>query len=250
MRKIVFASAVILLLSLLTMLQVVEVAEANPVPYPPTPNTELPTLEIQTPESYSPLYANNTLELNFTVTQPNSWISYYMGFMPIVGRCYVYVYLDGYLKTGFPSTHDIVDDYNVTFRNLTSVQHTVIIDVYALTFSQIGDYQSNVTQTVSFIVNSSSQTIEFNEDPVVTIRGQYPSPTSTTSPNSTLTPSIMPTLSTSSTPTITPTIPNSSWLHQTALTAIVIAVVIMAIALVSLVYFKRHKSNTDLVKKP
>jgi hypothetical protein len=168
--------------------ELVKIAGANAIPYPVTPSTDLPTLVIQTPEPHSPSYANNTLELNFTVIQPDSWDSYYMDFMPTVGRCLDYCYLDGILVDAFPSTQNIVSNYSFVFSNLASNQHTVKIDVYVLTFSQIGSYQSNVTQTVSFRIDAGSQSISFHEEPITIIRGQYPSSASSPSPEPTPTP--------------------------------------------------------------
>jgi hypothetical protein len=218
------ALALVLIFALLfpaTGTELVKIAGANAIPYPPTPNTDLPTLVIQTPEPHSPSYANNTLELNFTVIQPNSWDSYYMDFMPTVGRCYGYCYLDGILVNAFPSTQNIVSNYTFVFSNLTSNQHTVKIDVYTLTFSQIDTYQSNVTQTVSFKINAGSQTISFHEEPIAIIRGQYPP--SASSPLS----------------EPTPTPPEGS---SYSIPAFVIgSVIAIAIGLGLLVYFKKRK---------
>ena len=184
-------AAALVLISLACM----QLANANPIPYPSAPNTELPTLTIQTPESQSLLYANNSMAMNFTVIQPDSWLFYYNGFFPYVGRCYVYVYLDGSSKQAFPSTQVKVNDYTLEFSNLTSDQHTAKIDVYCLTFSQIGTYQSNVTQTVTFTINSNSQTTSFYANPVTTIRGPYPSaaPIASTNPSPSLSPTSTPT---------------------------------------------------------
>lgn len=200
----------LLVISILSAMQV-EIVDANPVPFPPLPNTELPTLTIQTPASQSSLYANNSMAINFTVIQPDSWLYYYNGFFPYVGTCNLYIYLDGSLKTGFPSTQVKVNDYTIEFGNLSSNQHTAKIDGYCLAPSQIGTYQTNVTQTVTFTVNASSQTISFHANPVMTIRGPYPSPTPTASPtpeptadpSSNSSPENIPTLTVSPTNTIT-----------------------------------------------
>jgi hypothetical protein len=172
----------LLVTSILVEMQVGEVVDANPVPFPATPNTELPTLTIQTPESQSSLYSNNSMAMSFTVVQPDSWLSYYNGFFHYVGTCNLYVYLDGSLKQGFPWTKVKVNDYTLEFDNLSSNQHTIRIDGYCLAPSQIGTYQSNVTQTVTFTVIANSQTISFSANPALTIRGPYPSPTPTASP--------------------------------------------------------------------
>lgn len=218
-------AAVLVLISLACM----QLANANPIPYPSTPNTELVTLTIQTPESHSTLYANNSMVMNFTVIQPDSWLYYYNGFFPYVGRCYVYVYLDGSFKQAFPSTQVKVNDYTVEFDNLSSNQHTAKIDVYCLTFSQIGTYQSNVTQTATFTINANSQTISFYENPVMTIRGPFPSeaPIASTNPP--------PSLSPTSTPT--PAVPEfSTW---TILLFLTVMIVLAGLT----VYLKKYKQG-------
>lgn len=179
---IALVAVLLLVLSILVEMHVGVVVDANPVPFPATPNTELPTLTIQTPESQSILYANNSMAMSFTVVQPDSWLSYYNGFFPYVGTCNLYIYLDGSLKQGFPWTKVKVNDYTIEFGNLSSNQHTIRIDGYCLAPSQIGTYQTNVTQSVTFTVNANSQTISFYANPVMTIRGPYPSPTPTASP--------------------------------------------------------------------
>ena len=108
----------------------VEIVQANPVPYPSTPTTELPTLTVQTPEPNSLLYAKNTLELHFNVTKPQSWNSYYLGEIPLVGVAWVYLYLDGEMKQTYSATHNTLDQYTAVLANLTQQQHTVWIDVW------------------------------------------------------------------------------------------------------------------------
>ena len=227
--------AVITISIILAGMLVAEVAKANPIPYPPAPNTELPTLTIQTPENYSATYANSTLELNFTVTKPTSWNSYHMGFIPTVGQCWVYTYLDGILKQGFPSVTTTVMNCTAIFKNLTTDQHTARIDVYAMTYyahynetnypQGRGSYQSNVTQTILFTLNADSQTLLFKEYPAVITRGvvttigpsSSPSPTPShlqlPTPTQTLTPTPSPAPTQTGTQSTTP-----EWVHLTTIT--------------------------------
>ncbi len=170
---------IVFVVSMLIGIQVVEVVDANALPFPPVPNTDLPSLAVETSANPLPLNDNNTAAMNIIVMQPDAWLSYYMGYFPYVGRCYGYVYLDGVMKTGFPSTHDKVNYYNVSFTGYPStvlrindydrsftrdtsspsdtVQHKLTIQLYCITFSEIGNYQSNVTQDVSFTIDSSSE---------------------------------------------------------------------------------------------
>ncbi|MCW4019219.1 MAG: hypothetical protein NWF00_11175 [Candidatus Bathyarchaeota archaeon] len=127
-----------------------------------------------------------------------------MGFMPVIGRCYIHIYLDGTLNQSFPSTNNTVMNYTAVFENLVIGQHTIKMDVYALTFSQIGSYNSNVTQTVSFTIGSESQMISFYEKPVEIVRGPYPSPSPTPSPSTTAISSATPSPTATTNPNITP----------------------------------------------
>jgi hypothetical protein len=204
-KKLLATTILTAILVLVIGIQVVEV-EANPtIPYPQVPNTDLPSLTVETPANPMPLNDNNTVAINITVIQPDSWNHYYMRLKPLVGSYNGYVSIDGLGKfgdigyqhqvsnciisfIGYPDTvfrisgYNHSGDYNHSLSN--TVQHTVIIQVYGETFSQIGNYEFNITQDVSFTINSSSQTISFLESPVRIDRGTYP----TTSPSSSSTP--------------------------------------------------------------
>jgi hypothetical protein len=165
---------------------------ANPVPYPPTPNEELPTLVIYAPETYSVSDGKYSLDFHFTMLNPEAWDVYHMGFFPYVGRCSVSVYLDGAWKKDYEGTSAPVNNYTVVFSNLTSDQHTVEINLHAMTFSEIGTFRSELTQKAFFKINPASHTISFREDPITITRGEYPSPSPTASPKPTLTPESTP----------------------------------------------------------
>jgi hypothetical protein len=170
-----------LLISLVTGTLFVEVTKANPMPYPPTPSTDLPTLTIQTPENNSDTYANNNLELNFSVTKPDSWDSYGgMLIMPAVGSYVVWVYLDGTLKyysLNLGSPGIFVTTYIAVFKNLTAQQHTITLSILATTY--YGDsplkYESNINQTAFFSIDADSKTIWFVMEPQTVEREPYPS---------------------------------------------------------------------------
>jgi hypothetical protein len=253
--------ALVFAVSALIGIQAVEVADANPVPFPSVPNTDLPSLTVDTPVSPSPLYDNNTIAMDITVVQPDAWLSYYMGVIPYVGRCYGYVYLDGTLKLGFPSTQDKfnyynisfngypatvlrINGYNVSFTNEKDIQHKLTIQLYCITFSETGDYKTNVTQDISFTIDSVSQTISFTKTPVMTDRGPYhpiATPTSFPIPTTSITPT--PTLTPSSSPETLP--PNTSFTKSAQAMIIIIAsvIVVIVIVLISLVYFKRERGH-------
>jgi hypothetical protein len=196
----------------------VEIVKANPIPYPDTPTTELPTITVQTPEPSSPLYANNTLELYFNVTKPQSWNSYYHNAAPLVGVAWVYLYLDGVINQTYPAKYDTLDQYTTVLANLTQQQHTVWIDVYCLLYSQLGFSNASVSQTLTFTINAQKQTIAFHEDPVVTTR---PGTQSTVAPSP---PPLTPTPTSAPTPTV-PEFPETLAITFLAIMALVVAVV-------------------------
>jgi len=255
MNRIHALFAVVFAVSILIGIQV-EVANANPIPYPQEPNADLSFLTVGVPANPLPLDDNKAAVINIIVMQPDAWLHYYMGFMPYVGRCYGYVYLDGVMKLGFPSTQDKVNYYNISFTGYPdtvlringynssftrdTVQHKLTIQLYCITFSQIGNYQSNVTQDVSFTIDSISQSISFLNTPVRTDRGTYPTANASTSPIPTI--NITPTpLTPTSTPATSPhntdfTIPAQGMI---ILVAFVIAIVVVTV--VSLVYFRGRK---------
>ncbi|MCW4017496.1 MAG: hypothetical protein NWF00_02245 [Candidatus Bathyarchaeota archaeon] len=191
------------LVSLVVGMPVIEGAKANPVPYPPAPSTDLPTLHVPPPKNYSSAYACNSFDLRFTVIEPSSWDSYkdQLGIIydPIIGEFSVYVYLDGNLSfsrryEGTPN--QLVYRYNVTFNNLTSKQHTARIEVVAAAFYTTNanysrsTYQTNISQTVAFRIYPESQTILFTQntmertqDPYPTLPAATPTHTPSTTPS-------------------------------------------------------------------
>jgi len=235
-KKLLIATIMLItVLALVVGIQTVEVAEGNPtIPYPQVPNTDLPSLTVETPANPLPLNDNNTVTLNITVIQPDAWLRYYMGLKPLVGKYYGYVYVDGAQKGGDINSQDKVCNFNISFtgypdivlgicghnRSLTgdTTQHRLTIQLSCRTFSLIGDYQSTITQDILFTIDSSSQkNISFLETPVRIDRGIYP----TATPSS------------SSTPTITTGI----------IILVTYAILIVAVASVLLVYFKRRKNK-------
>ena len=166
----------------------VEVVDANPIPYPNTPSTELPTLVVRSPKNYSDYYADGTFKLDFLIIQPESWNLYYKGFA-INGQYLLKVYLDGtrLLVERFPRS-STVTDYTATFSNLTDTEHVVHIVVVAMasymryytrngeTISTNGSNDTYITQTMHFQLESNSKTVSFQEYPQVISRDPYPNP--------------------------------------------------------------------------
>jgi hypothetical protein len=115
-----------------------KITTANPVPYPTTPNQELPTLKVDSP-SNGEVFTSTTIRLNFTITIPDSWNAYWLTTMPIIGDFDVDVYLDGNLKytervLGSPDV--LTYNYSIVLDGLTAGEHSAKILVTARTFFQ------------------------------------------------------------------------------------------------------------------
>ena len=177
---------VLVIIFLIQPLTQVPVVDANPIPYPDTPSTELPTLVVRSPKNYSDYYADGTFKLDFLIIQPESWNLYYKGFA-INGQYLLNVYLDGtrLLVERFPRS-STVTDYTATFSNLTDTEHVVHIVVVAMasymryytrngeTISTNGSNDTYITQTMHFQLESNSKTVSFQEYPQAISRSPYP----------------------------------------------------------------------------
>jgi hypothetical protein len=125
-----------------------QIAGANPVPWSFTPNEELPTLTIQTPQNYSTSKDSN-VALNFMVTWPDSWNKIYW-YWHVVGEVVsVDVFLDGnisvhytkhqtdlYLngnKTTQHNGNDLVN-FSLSLNQTTTGTHTLKVTVLSYTY--------------------------------------------------------------------------------------------------------------------
>ncbi|MCW4004400.1 MAG: hypothetical protein NWE95_10865 [Candidatus Bathyarchaeota archaeon] len=140
---------------------------ANPVPYPTEPSQEFPVLDIKSPKS-GEVYTVTDVDLNFTVTKPESWDRYWMG-LPVIGSYSVGVYLDGERiqwfvdpqRSGFPS-----DTFSINLNGLTRGSHRAEIVIDAFAFyddpnATRGDYLqnfNNISKTIFFMVNADPPT--------------------------------------------------------------------------------------------
>jgi len=199
MKKTALTLTVIIFI-IIVVCPTVRFTTANPIPYPDTPSTELPTLVIKSPENYSDYYADNAFKLDFTIIKPESWSLYYKGFIPIIGEYLFYVYLDGNMSlpkvlSNFTVTYysvvhtsDTVKDYTFIFRNLTDTEHVLHIVVEAKAiymgyFTRDGhtvttgiSNNTYITQTTHFQLNPYSKTVSFQKEPQIVSRDPYPNP--------------------------------------------------------------------------
>ncbi len=274
-RCIVFT--VVFAVSILIGIQAVEVAEANPTwgtsatPIPPI--TDPPQIIITSPNS---IEYDNPVPLNITIIQPDSWISKTNMALPnsyvdnsdsiVVGQNKlksITCIIDGQsiiLWNGTPigsfAVNNAVTYYmpRITqfsaIMNLSKGQHNLQVNVIAVSdyvtegiipFAQ-KEYIISANQSTTFNVNSNSDSI-FSPtiDSIKSSYAIWQTSDSTPSP----TPNPTPTAS-----TLTPTLTgievdagDSGMLNQTTLTAIAFVIAIVAVAFVSLVYFKRRKGK-------
>jgi hypothetical protein len=232
-KKLLATTILTAILVLVISVQVVEVVKANPIiPYPTTPNKEKPTVEVQLPQNYS-TYNDSCISYNFIVTQPKSWNFVYMIWHCIGELNSVDVYLDGNLTIHY-STDNIYLNGNMsrfpkttetyTFRfidwinHTTPGQHVLNITVLSQTYNIGEAYVGNHTYGRTDGKVIYSYPIIVSDVAYFTVEQQQPSP------------STMPSLAT------------DLLSNPMSLLAIgsVIVIIIITIASVSLVYFKRR----------
>jgi hypothetical protein len=172
-----------LIFILLGSFQVSTVALANPIPYPATPSPEKPTLAIETPQNNASYFNTNSIALNFSVAQPDSWYIDYDFFFHLGQVTGIEVSLDGKLSS-YPYNST---SYSIMLDNLTLGMHEINVTVQAYSFytdpiygsnsipvngSFLYQYPINVSDTVYFTIEPpkisilSPQTTTYNETSV------------------------------------------------------------------------------------
>ncbi len=222
--------ALILAISLLIGIQAIEAVEANPVPWQSTPNLDAPTIKVQSPLNNT-IYQNSSVLLDFTVTKPSSWKNYMA--IPVVGDIHsIEIRLDGNLEN---DTLFRMKDFtqNQLIQNLTLSQvspglHTLNITVLSYTYYKGPAF--NNTHIISDIRDFSNFNGVNSENTIY----QYPIVVSTITYFTVEQP----------TPTQSPIAPGSDYLlNQTNLILVATVIAILAVSVVSLVYFKRRKGK-------
>jgi len=177
MKRTVLALTIILALifSVAATLQLNSVATANPytgTPFlPPEPNTEPPIVTVQSPNNTT--YHENDVPLNFTVTQPYSWLQ-----APYNISCWikgVEYELDGQVVTLYkpsPSLHElpVTKQFSTVLTELSEGQHTLQVKISAESqydpnqrsyFFEMERYPLDVSQTIVFTVDTVDDIPEF-----------------------------------------------------------------------------------------
>jgi hypothetical protein len=277
MRKVVLVSFFLLFLSL-SILQDTQ-TEANPMKIDALtePINDPPTISIQSPTNTT--YYQNTLPLNITITQPQSWIG------PettneselVIGPNSIKLItckLDGQLfnlwngtliseanTTKLPISQFSIDYYLPIISEFSAIltaekgAHTLEIDVqFEVTYYPYIDFpfayrnnidtSSNVTFTVGTYLGASKlQGIDSIHTPILFLNRSYPNITVTipTSKPPEVPPYPLPKLYPF--PTSNQNLASNYWLNPTSLTAIASVIIIIAIVSLSLVYLKRSKNK-------
>jgi hypothetical protein len=221
MRK---ALLVFLIIALLTISLLLEVSRANPIAWPTIPNKEKPILEIKTPQNNMSFDASDSIYLNFSVTEPESWNVSYMN-IPFIGEVNsVDVSLDGNLNNHLMN-HQVLSkytEYSVLLNQTSPGQHSINVTVYSNTHylgPPIDGY--NVTHIGTNKGPLYNYPITVSQEANFTINPPNQQNTSTQPPESTQTNDI------------------TTWEL-----AFVIAVVVGVVPSLILFCYKRHKSKT------
>lgn len=158
MKKIILVKVAFCAILVLTVggALVIELARANPVPWPSTPNQEKPTLTVETPQNYS-TYNASSVYLNFTVTKPDSWDSHHWLFY-YIGRIYsVNVSLDGN-QIDYPNSSFTA--FSAKLNQSTSGLHTLKVTVLSYTY-YIGPAYKNSHIVVPYMTHDGGPVYEY-----------------------------------------------------------------------------------------
>jgi len=145
----------------LFVVQVIEVAKANAIPWPDTPNQDKPVLTVKTPQNNSEYNANGVY-LNFTVTAPDSWnkiywVVHYIGYIHSLD-----VFLDGenirYSHSGL-GYYNNSGSFSVKLNQLASGGHMLNVTVLSFTYYRGPAY--NNSHIVSDITSSSGPVYKY-----------------------------------------------------------------------------------------
>ena len=166
MRNKSFIAAISLsLILILTVggVLIIEVARANPIPWPSTPNQDKPTLTVQTPQNNTSYNADNSVYLSFTVTEPGSWHNPQWGVVPFGLVDSVKAYLDGnvvnltYNFSGVP--FEMERHYSSSLNLSASGLHMLNVTVLSYTYYRGPAY--NGSHILSGITSSSGPVYEY-----------------------------------------------------------------------------------------
>jgi hypothetical protein len=231
MKRRITVFAVVFAISMLIGTHAVVNVNANPVPWPSTPNFQKPTITVETPQNNTVLAYNATdVWLNITIAEPNSWIM--PDLIPInsVQVESAGAQLDGkhvsleWINGGYVSLAWNRVGYSAKLNLSQTMPGLHSLNVTILLHSYYRGAAYNGTHFVAHDIYSSSGPIyqyPWTISEIVYFTVEQPTPT----------PSLNATGS-------------DYLLNQTNLILIAIVIAIVAVASISIVYFKRRTSKT------
>ncbi len=245
--------AVIFAVSMLIGIQAVEVVDANPVPWQFTPNLEKPFLTVMGPQNLT-AYPTYNIPITYSVVKPSSWDATYWYWQYIGEIDSVDVRMDGEPVAYYTKSQDVTYqgginktvyhseseknllNNTITLNQTTIGFHTLSITILSYTYYKGPLYSNTDTKTSTTsngqpiyqhpVIVSSTMSFTMNSNGLIII-----APTSTP----TLSPTVEPPTSASE---------NPSMAFSSSNLVIISLVVIVAVASVSLVYFRRRKGKT------
>ncbi len=241
MRQSSALFAVAFLVSLLIGIQAVEGVNANPYGF---------TFPTQT-------YPPDSVHLTITVTSPKENASYHNGTINVRFD----ETIDG--PSSIDKTLHIVSTYQGDWMNDSKWcpfpqgvdrfkgQYSFLQHDFDITGIPVGSHTLNITAQGNGGFNENNTEYAFMLLKTVSIKFTIASstqPAETEPPTTTVPPSVPPTIEPSS--TSNQSLVSDYWVNPIAFTAIFSLIAIVAVASVSLVYFKRRKPKTAYVQKP
>ncbi len=217
MPKKLLATTIILttILALVINLQAVEVVDANPVPWPSTPNLEKPTITVETPQNNTVFaYNANDIWLNFTIAKPDSWTIQHLVTISLVRVQSLEAQLDG--NSVYLGSYK--QEYSIKLNLNQSAPGLHVLNVTVLSYSYYRGPAYNGSHLVSAIYSSSGPVYQYPivVSDIVYFTVEQPTPTQNANASGSV-----------------------YLLNQPNLILIAIVIVIVAVVSVSLVYFRR-----------
>ncbi len=225
MKRSYAVFAAVFAVSILIVVQTIEAAKANPVPWPSAPIFDKPTITVQTPQNNT-VFAYNATDvwLNFTIAKPDSWTIQHLVTIPMVKEESVEAQLDGNaVYRGWSREKVAVKlDLNQSAPGLHTLNVTILMNSYYRGAAYNGSH------IVSDIYSSSGPVYQYPwaTSQIVYFAVEQPTPSQTSPTNSG---SMLPV-------ELYPAIPY-------IILAFVIGIV--AVASISLVYYKRKRGKYE-----
>jgi hypothetical protein len=248
---------VLIVATLFAELQTMELAWANWVILPQSPNTDTPIITVTSPTNNMTNYSGE-IALYIMVEKPTSWNQTRYDPNVIAGISYVHYVLDGITSSLFdaeyynPIPNDelpLISNFSKILTGLSNGMHTLKVIVYSQSQyapekGPFGDamppfYWQNTTtnsETIYFRVQKTNRQPSIS--PIPTALTPSPNPTPSLSPTTTRSssPSTSPTL----TPTLEPVIPLPGDNSPATLTILITILMAVVVVIAALIYFKRR----------